>query len=438
LLGANSTIVWLYIYPMKNFAAPWLELIEKRLWAKVLFAIALGLVVGFMLQTFEPLFDKDIFNAVANLLSLPGKIFIKLVQMVMVALIVSSIISGITGSNLEELKTIGLRSVLYFVGTTIFSVSIAGLVTWWLQPGKYMQADAVSGAENGSLPVMSNVEATKFNLDFIVNLIPSNPLQAMLTGDMLSLVIFSVIIGIAILQLKRDQANTVIRFTDALQQICLQVVNFAMKIVPVAVFGIMVSLIVTTGKSSFMGIGVYVGAVVLSLALVILLYLSILTFYVKQNPFQFLSNSVDSLLIAFSTTSSAAAMPVSIKISEEKMAINPKVSKIIIPLGATINMDGTAVYQCVSFLFIIQAYDIPLSLSMIGLSMFTIVMASIGTPAVPGAGMIVLASVLQNAGIPAESILLIVGIERILGMLRAPVNVLGDLTACQFFNKQFQ
>jgi Na+/H+-dicarboxylate symporter len=147
---------------------------------------------------------------------------------------------------------------------------------------------------------------------------------------------------------------------------------------------------------------------------------------------------VDALLIAFSTTSSAAAMPVSMKIAEEKMGIRPQVSKIIIPLGATINMDGTAVYQCVSFLFILQAYDIPITTSMIGLSMLTIVMASIGTPAVPGAGMIVLASVLQNAGIPAESILLIVGIERILGMLRAPVNVLGDLTACQFFNKQLK
>jgi Na+/H+-dicarboxylate symporter len=423
---------------MKNFASPIFTLIERRLWAKVLAAIVLGIFVGAIFNLFEPHFSVANFKLLAGVLSLPGKIFIKLVQMVMVALIVSSIISGITGSNLEELKTIGLRSVLYFVGTTVISVTFAGLVTWWLQPGKYMRSD-LSSANSGDLPITEmDQAATAFNLDFVVNLIPGNPLEAMLTGDMLSLVVFSIIIGIAILQLRQEQANTVIRFTDALQQICLQVVNFAMKIVPVAVFGIMASLLITTGKSSFMGIGVYVGAVILSLLLVVGLYVSIILFYVKQNPFVFLSNAVDALLIAFSTTSSAAAMPVSMKIAEEKMGIRPQVSKIIIPLGATINMDGTAVYQCVSFLFILQAYDIPITTSMIGLSMLTIVMASIGTPAVPGAGMIVLASVLQNAGIPAESILLIVGIERILGMLRAPVNVLGDLTACQFFNKQLK
>ena len=164
----------------------------------------------------------------------------------------------------------------------------------------------------------------------------------------------------------------------------------------------------------------------------------LLTVLGGRNPFTFLATITEVQLLAFSTTSSAAVMPLSMKTAEEKLNVSPKVSNFLIPIGSTINMDGTALYQCVSTLFIAQAYGIDMTLSSILLVMFTIVGASIGTPAIPGGGVVVLATVLQSVGIPGEGIVIIIGVERILGMFRTVLNVTGDLTACVIFNRWMQ
>lgn len=269
----------------------------------------------------------------------------------------------------------------------------------------------------------------------ISNLLPENPLASMVSGEMLSIVIFSIIVGIALTQMSKKEENPITSLLYAVQEICMTIVSWAMRLVPYAVFGLIAQLISSIGLDSLSGIGYYVGVVVIGLFLLLLFYLLLLSIFGKTNPFIFLKNIVDVQLLAFSTTSSAAVMPLSIKTANEKLGVSPSISNFIVPIGATINMDGTALFQCVSTIFIAQAYGIEISLVNIGLIMVTIVAASIGTPSIPGGGVVVLASVLQSANIPTEGIVIIIGVERILGMFRTAINVTGDLTACVLFDK---
>jgi len=252
---------------------------------------------------------------------------------------------------------------------------------------------------------------------------------------MLSIVIFTIIIGIAITALSQQMQQPIMKLLSTIQEICMTVVNWAMRLVPLAVFGLMAQLSSSVGLSSLTGIGLYMIVVLLGLSLLLIVYLIIVGTLGKSNPFNFLNKIRDVQLLAFSTTSSAAVMPLSLKTAEDKLKIKPSVSNFIIPVGATVNMDGTAIYQCITTLFIAQSYGLEMSLMNIVLVMVTIVAASIGTPAIPGGGVVILASVLQGAGIPTEGIVIIIGVERILGMFRTAINVTGDLTACIVFDK---
>jgi len=208
-----------------------------------------------------------------------------------------------------------------------------------------------------------------------------------------------------------------------------------MLLVPVAVFGLMAQLTSSVGLSSLSGLGFYVAVVLLGLLLLGIFYLILIFLVTKRSPFQFLKKIKDVQLLAFSTTSSAAVMPLSLKTAEEELGVEKSISNFIIPIGATVNMDGTALYQTITTLFIAQAYGLEMSMFNIIVIIITIVAASIGTPAIPGGGVVVLASVLGSVGIPTEGIIIIIGVERILGMFRIAINVTGDLTACVIFNK---
>jgi Na+/H+-dicarboxylate symporter len=418
---------------LKNLSGKLLDQIGKRLWAKVLLAMVLGAIAGMLFQFSRASFTSETYLSVMNWLAFPGKLFLKLVQMVMVALVVSSIITGLVGNSNNQLKSIGLKSLFYFVFTTLISVFIGALITLVIKPGAYVESGFNVSKFNDNQAVSGSF-SRPFG-DFILSLIPDNPLQAFLTGEMLSIVVFSIITGIAVNSLKQDLADSFIKLMGAIQQICMSIVNWAMLIVPYAVFGIMASLTASADQNTMRGLGLYTLTVMIGLALIILFYFLIILFVGRKNPFRFFFEIKDAVLLAFSTTSSAAVMPLSLKIAEETLGIKQKVSRFIIPLGTTINMDGTALYQCVSFLFITQIYHIELQLPALILSLITIIAASIGTPGIPGAGVVVLATVLQGAGIPTEGIVTIMGMERILGMFRSAVNVTGDLTACVVFDK---
>ena len=215
----------------------------------------------------------------------------------------------------------------------------------------------------------------------------------------------------------------------------MTVVGWAMRMAPIAVFGLMAQLTTKIGLNAILGMGVYVATVLLGLLLLLSLYLLLVYLIARESPLQFLRNTRDVLLLAFSTSSSAAVMPLSIKTVEEKLKVHPSVSQFVIPLGATINMNGTALYQGVATIFLAQIFGVDLGLSALLLVIVTAVGASIGSPGTPGVGIVILAMVLETAGIPTAGIVLIMGVDRILDMSRTAVNVCGDLVAAKLMNR---
>lgn len=412
------------------------SLIKGRLWLQVIVGLLLGAALGLLLNPSTGLVSERVGSWLANWLELPGQIFMRLIQMVMIPLIFASIISGIVSNTSDNLKTFGLRLFLYFVFTTTVAIIIGLSITLLMKPGEYVLS--LGGfLESGEKQILPTEQANLIdNIPMAIsNLIPNNPLESILMGEMLGVVIFTIIIGIAITQLKDVTAQPIIRFTEAIQKICMIVVSWAMKLVPYAVFGLMGALLSRIGIGIFLGLGYYMSVVIIGLLILMSFYLLLVLFVGKKNPFKFLKAIKEPQLLAFSTASSAAVMPVSMKTAEENLKIPSNISDFVIPIGATINMDGTALFQCVTTLFMAQAYGIELSLINLILMTATVIAASIGTPAIPGGGVIILATVLQSVGIPADGLIVIIGIDRILGMFRTVVNVTGDLTACLVFNR---
>lgn len=414
------------------------KLVENRLWLKVIIALFLGVGFGLLLSPQNGWISKETADVAGNWLALPGVLFLKLVQMIMIPLIVASIITGIASNDKENLKKLGGGVLLYFLGTTIVSVTIGTIISQLFNPGRFLHQQALS--EHNDI-TSANSEDTELSFglenipDAISNLLPENPLASMVSGEMLSIVIFTIIIGVAVLSLENTLLRPVKLLLSAIQEVCMTVVKWSMLLVPIAVFGLMAQLTSSVGLSSLSGLTYYVGVVLFGLLLLVIFYLCLVALLGKSNPFQFLKKIKDVQLLAFSTTSSAAVMPLSLQTAEEELKVNKTISNFIIPIGATVNMDGTALYQTITTLFIAQAYGLEMSLLNIIVVIVTIVAASIGTPAIPGGGVVILASVLSSVGIPSEGIIIIIGVERLLGMFRTAVNVTGDLTACVVFNR---
>ena len=416
------------------------KLVEGRLWLKVVIALFLGVGFGLLLSPQNGWVSKEIADTLGNWLALPGTLFLKLVQMIMIPLIIASIITGIVSNDQESLKRLGGGVLLYFVVTTAISVTIGTGLSMIFKPGKYLHQQSVAEHEL-SQQVREEGAELSFGLnsipEAISNLLPENPLASMVSGEMLSIVIFTIIIGIAVLSLPSNLLRPVKLLLSAIQEICMTVVRWAMLLVPVAVFGLMAQLTSSVGLSSLTGLGYYVLVVLFGLLVLVMVYLLLVGLLAHSNPFQFLKKISDVQLLAFSTTSSAAVMPLSLQTAEEKLDVDKSISNFIIPIGATINMDGTALYQTITTLFIAQAYGLEMSLLNVVVVVITIIAASIGTPAIPGGGVVILASVLSSAGIPTEGIIIIIGVERLLGMFRTAVNVTGDLAACKVFDKWY-
>jgi Na+/H+-dicarboxylate symporter len=407
--------------------------VKGRLWLKVFIALILGIGGGVLLSPQLDLVPATWSSTIGSWLALPGMLFLKLVQMIMIPLIFTSIISGIVSSDNAQLRKLGMGVGFYFLTTTVISIAVGiGLATL-IKPGSFFgSVDATGGQPEA---VAESSELLYQIPQTISNLLPDNPLASMVNGEMLSIVIFTIIIGIALLQLQKKVAEPVQNLLYAIQKICMIIVGWAMRIVPLAVFGLMVQLVSSLGLDGLKGIGIYTATILLGLLILIIIYLLAVGLLATRNPFHFLRKIRDVQLLAFSTTSSAAVMPLSIKTAQEKLDVSPAISNFIVPIGATVNMDGTALYQCITTIFLAQVYGVELGFLGLLLVMTTIIAASIGTPAIPGGGVVILASVLQGIGIPAEGIILIIGIERILGMFRTAVNVTGDLTACVIFER---
>lgn len=425
------------IQSLNNLTDHLQRLIKGQLWAKVLLGIGLGIGLGLLLNSQSGYVSLETSEKAANWLDMPGQFFLRLVQMVMIPLIFASIVTGIISNSAENLKSMGVRLLSYFMLTTVVSITIGLIVTYSMQPGKYLfELGGLPSGETNSGLAKESLSSGSIP-EIIANLIPNNPLEAMLTGEMLGVVIFTIIIGVAITQLPKRLFDPIIHLTEAIQKICMIVISWAMQLVPFAVFGMMAALLARIGSDIIAGLGYYILVVLIGLALLVIFYLLVLRIFTNMSPWKFLKAVKGPQLLAFSTASSAAVMPLSMKTADNELHVSSNISDFVIPVGASINMDGTALFQCVSAVFLAQAYGIDLSLLEVILLSATIVAASIGTPAVPGGGVIILASVLEGAGIPTGGLIVIIGIDRILGMFRTAVNVTGDLAACVLFQKWF-
>lgn len=405
-------------------------LVRERLWLKVLIGMFLGLITGVMLGPSVGLVEPDTGAAIGSWLAFPGQLFIASIQMIVIPLVVASVVRGLAASeNLEQLRKLGLRVTLFFVVTTAVAAAIGLWIAGVINPGRLMEGMMVLEATTdvdyagAALPSVNEWPTT------LVGLLPGNPLGAMVQGQMLQVVIFSVIIGIALVTMAPAQARPMLELLESLQQICMTVVRWAMRLAPYAVFGLMAQLTTTIGFGALLGMASYVATVIAGLLLMLVVYLLLLRIFGGIKPWDFIRNSRDVLLLAFSTSSSAAVMPLSIRTAETKLAVRPAISQFVIPLGATINMNGTALYQAVATVFLAQVYGIDLSMASMALVVAMAVGASIGSPATPGVGIVILAMVLDTVGIPPSGIALVMGVDRILDMCRTSINVTGDLVA---------
>jgi len=416
------------------------RLVKGRLWLKVLIGMSLGISVGMLIGPTTGWFEADTATTIGNWLALPGQLFLTLIQMIVMPLIFASVVRGLTSSeSFEQLRKMGIGVVVYFVLTTTLAIIIGISVAMAIEPGSFVDANSLKITAQASAASASPIQATTPTLSELpqklVTLLPSNPLSSMVEGQMLQVVLFAMVIGVALVMMSAAQSKPLLELMASLQEVCMTVVGWAMRLAPFAVFGLMAQLTTKIGLNAILGMGVYVGTVLLGLVILMCVYLLLIFLVTRERPFHFLRDTRDVLLLAFSTSSSAAVMPLSIKTAEEKLNVHPSVSQFVIPLGATINMNGTALYQGVATIFLAQVFGVDLSMGALILVIVTAVGASIGSPGTPGVGIIILAMVLETAGIPTAGIVLIIGVDRILDMSRTAVNVCGDLVAAKLMNR---
>ncbi len=408
-------------------------MVKGRLWLQVLIAMLLGLLTGIILGPTVGWVAPPTAATIGSWLALPGQLFLALIQMIVIPLVFASIIRGLAASeDLDQLRRTGLRVVLYFIATTALAIVIGLILALIIEPGRFVDSAAVRATIGTAASPGGTAPATPAFAELpqkLLTLLPSNPLSSMVENDMLRVVIFAIVVGIALVMMAPTQSRPLLDLLGSLQEVCMTVVRWAMLLAPLAVFGLLAQLTAKIGLDALLGMAVYVATVLLGLLLLLGVYLLIVTFAARRNPLDFLRSVREVLLLAFSTSSSAAVMPLSIKTAEEKLGVRPSISQFVIPLGATINMNGTALYQGVAAIFLAQVYGIDIGIGGLTLIVITAVGASIGTPATPGVGIVILAMVLSTVGVPPAGIALIMGVDRILDMSRTALNVSGDLVA---------
>ncbi|MEL7043311.1 MAG: dicarboxylate/amino acid:cation symporter [Pseudomonadota bacterium] len=407
-------------------------LIRTRLWAQILIALALGIAFGLV---FSPevgaafdLSDQTI-ALMGEWLHLPGGIFLNLIQMVVIALISTSIVLGITSAgDPQYLARVATRIIPYFLATTTVAVFIGILVSRLIEPSGFL--DPGSLEVDPTLTVDIDQLGDQSLASQIADLIPANLSEAGLSRNMLQIVIAAIMAGVAILSLGPKRTAPLLELMQLVQDVAMTIISWAMRLAPLAVFGLIAEFVMQAGLSALIGLSAYMATVILGLICLLGVYVLIVWTVAKQAPFAFLSKIFDAQLLAFSTSSSAATMPLSLRVAETRLNVPKPLAGFVIPLGATVNMDGTALYQVVAALFITGAFGIQLTPPELALLVVTVVGASIGSPSTPGVGIVILASILAGLGVPPSGVAILLGVDRLLDMCRTAVNVTGDLTAC--------
>lgn len=408
-------------------------LIRTRLWLQVLIAMVAGIVTGILLGPSVGWVEAGRAAVIGNWLAFPGQLFLALIQMIVIPLVFASIIRGLAaGGDAQQLRRTGLIMVVYFVATTALAIMIGLGLAYLIEPGRFVASDMLqAGLSLAEQPAADTPAAPAFAElpRMLLGLLPTNPLSAMVQAEMLQVVIFALVVGAALVSMAPAQSRPLIDLAGSLQEVCMMVVRWAMLLAPLAVFGLLAQLTSKIGLNALAGVAVYVLTVLLGLLLLLGVYLVILLLFARRGPGSFLSGMRELMLLAFSTSSSAAVMPLSIKTAQERMGVRPAIAQFVIPLGATINMNGTALYQGVAAIFLAQVFAVDVGPGGLLLLVVTAVGAAIGAPGTPGVGIVIMAMLLGTIGVPPAGIALIMGVDRILDMCRTAVNVSGDVVA---------
>ena len=388
---------------------------------QIFIALLIGALFGVVIHYWIPSsYIKDTV-IVEGVLYVVGQGFIRLMQMLVVPLVFCSLICGSMAiGDTKTLGKVGVKSIGFYLVTTALAVCVALGSALLINPGRGLDMDAV---QKGT--VSSTTEATSL-VDTLLNIIPKNPVQSMANGDMLPIIVFALFVGIMLAKLG-TRGSVVANFFSQFNDVMMEMTMAIMKIAPIGVFCLIARTFATVGFSAFAPMLKYMGNVTLALAIQCLVVYQILLFvFTRLNPFKFIKKFLPVMGFAFSTATSNATIPMSIDTLSKKMGVSKQISSFTIPLGATINMDGTSIMQGVAVVFIAQAYGIPLTMGNLATVVVTATLASIGTAGVPSVGLVTLAMVLNSVGLPTEGIALIMGIDRILDMIRTAVNITGD------------
>lgn len=412
---------------------------------KILIGMLLGVVFGFLMLQIE---GGNHF--ISNWIKPLGTIFVKLLKLIAVPLILASLIKGISDlKDISKLASIGVKTIVTYVITTIIAISIGLTLVNIFNPGdgvsdatisKLTETYANNSSVQGKIAEASRQQQSG-PLDFVVDMIPENAFSALSNNKLMLQVIFlAMFLGISLLLVGEKSAKPLKDVFDSLNDVVLKMVDLIMLTAPYAVFALLANVVVSSGDPELLyALLFYASVVIGGLLVMVCFYLIIIAIIAKKKPFWFLKQISPAQLLAFSTSSSAATLPVTMERVEEHVGVDKEVSSFVLPVGATINMDGTSLYQAVAAVFIAQALNFDLTFTDQLMIVLTALLASIGSAAVPGAGMVMLVIVLESVGFPADKLAiglaLIFAVDRPLDMCRTVINVTGDATVSTLIAK---
>lgn len=387
---------------------------------KIFIALLTGAVAGVLIHYFMP--DSSFKNDILmnGILYVLGNGFIRLMQMLVVPLVFCSLVCGSMAiGDTKTLGKVGIKTIIFYILTTALAISLALGVASLINPGVGMDITVTEGTTTQATASINFAET-------LLNIIPKNIFESLATGDMLPVIVFALFVGIMLAKLG-NKASTVANFFSQFNDVMMEMTMAIMKVAPIGVFCLIAKTFAGIGFDAFVPMLKYMISVILALALQCFgVYQILLFIFTRLNPFKFIKKFFPVMAFAFSTSTSNATIPMSVDTLSKKIGVSKRISSFTIPLGATINMDGTSIMQGVAVIFIAQAYGMTLTPSAILTVIATATIASIGTAGVPSVGLVTLSMVLSSVGLPTEGIALIMGIDRILDMLRTAVNITGD------------
>lgn len=386
---------------------------------KILIGLGLGFLFGCGLYFVPSGFLKDTL-VVDGLLYLVGEVFLRAIKMIVVPLVFVSIVNGAANiGDIRKLGRIGGRTLTFYIITTAIAISLALGMASIIDPGQNFDLSAAVETEveiGEALPLA----------DIVLDMVPENPIASMANGNMLQIIVFALLIGVALSALEH-KTKYIVELFSQLNELMMKIVGYVMLLAPVGVFALISRTFASEGLEAIKPLFAYFVTVVLVLIMhALLTYGGILKLFTGLNIIAFIKKFFPAISVGFSTASSSSTLPISLEVAEKNLGISKNVSSFTLPLGATINMDGTAIMQGVATIFIAQVYGVELTVAQLITVIITATVASIGTAGVPGVGLIMLSMVLQSVNIPVEGIALIMGIDRLLDMTRTAVNIIGD------------